>query len=127
MWRQPAILAPLSGWLGPYFSRSDIRPGISFSAISISLRPHSASDRSATLYGNESTVDISISNSVSVVGTDGRSDRRQSRRSRQQSRVRQHGVDSTPCGPATLAAPQHRTIGGLPHSSNLVDWLNGAF
>ena len=52
MCRQPAILAPAKGWLAPYFSRSDISPGISVSASSISRRPHSASDMSATLQGS---------------------------------------------------------------------------
>lgn len=39
MWRHPAILAPFNVFNGPYFSRIDINPGISFSAIMISLRP----------------------------------------------------------------------------------------
>lgn len=43
MWRQPAILAPLRIFIGPYFLRIAIKPGISFSAISISARPHAAS------------------------------------------------------------------------------------
>ncbi len=43
---------PASGLLGPYFLRRAIRPGISFSASSISFRPQSANDRSATLYGS---------------------------------------------------------------------------
>ena len=42
----------LSGFVWPYFSRSAIRPGISFSASMISLRPQSASEMSATLYGS---------------------------------------------------------------------------
>src|SRR5690606_29272670 len=49
MWRQPAILAPLSGFSAPYLARSAISPGISFSASAISLRPHSARLRSAPL------------------------------------------------------------------------------
>ena len=49
MCRQPAMRAPLSGCRAPYSSRSAIRPGISFSAIAISLRPHSARPMSATL------------------------------------------------------------------------------
>src|SRR6476661_4689149 len=52
MCRQPAMRAPASGFECPYFSRKAIRPGISFSANMISLRPQSASDMSATLYGN---------------------------------------------------------------------------
>src|SRR5688572_22970431 len=50
MCRQPATRAPLSGCLAPYSRRSSIRPGISVSAIWISLRPQSARLRSATLY-----------------------------------------------------------------------------
>src|SRR6185312_11331183 len=42
MWRQPAMRAPLSGALALYSARSAIRPGISFSAIRIFLRPSSA-------------------------------------------------------------------------------------
>src|SRR5512146_20322 len=53
MWRLPAMRAPFSGCWGPYFSRVAIRPGISFSAISISLRPKSASLISFTLYGRD--------------------------------------------------------------------------
>src|SRR5690606_6758207 len=40
--------APASGWLSPNSARSAIRPGISCSASRISLRPHSASERSRT-------------------------------------------------------------------------------
>ena len=47
MWRQPAILAPLSGLAAPYFLRRYIRPGISFSARVSSLRPKSAREMSA--------------------------------------------------------------------------------
>src|ERR1700730_12653805 len=42
MWSEPAILAPLSGFLLPYSARVAIRPGISTSAMAISLRPQSA-------------------------------------------------------------------------------------
>merc|ERR1719159_112884 len=52
MWRQPAMRAPLSGLDGPYLVRIFISPGISFSDISITLRPHSARLMSATLYGS---------------------------------------------------------------------------
>ena len=48
MCRQPAMRAPLSGCAAPYSSRSAIRPGISVSAMAISLRPHSASPMSLT-------------------------------------------------------------------------------
>src|ERR1043166_5550320 len=50
MCSDPVTRTPLSGWPGAYFFRMDISPGISCSAIEISLRPHSASPRSATLY-----------------------------------------------------------------------------
>lgn len=40
--RQPAIRAPARGLEGPYFRRSSISPGISFSAIVNSFRPQSA-------------------------------------------------------------------------------------
>ena len=49
MCRQPAMRAPLSGCDLPYSSRSAIRPGISSSAIEISLRPQSAREKSLTL------------------------------------------------------------------------------
>ena len=41
--------APFNGCLGPYSSRVAIRPGISVSAIEISLRPNSASEMSLTM------------------------------------------------------------------------------
>src|ERR1017187_7968198 len=50
MWREPVIRTPAKGWVAEYFLRMDIRPGISYSAIIISLRPHSARRMSATLY-----------------------------------------------------------------------------
>ena len=43
MWRHPATRAPFSGLAAPYSLRMAMRPGISLSAISISLRPQSAS------------------------------------------------------------------------------------
>ena len=46
MCRLPMIRAPASGLLRPYFSRVAIRPGISCSAMVISLRPNSASEMS---------------------------------------------------------------------------------
>ncbi len=49
MWSEPVMRAPASGLAAPYSSRQAMRPGISTSASSISLRPHSASERSATL------------------------------------------------------------------------------
>src|SRR5262249_13175486 len=52
MWRQPAILAPFSGFDLPYFSRRAIRPGVSTSARSISLRPSCHRFSSFTLEGS---------------------------------------------------------------------------
>src|SRR6478609_5374102 len=49
MCSEPVIRAPASGWLSAYSRRVDISPGISCSASWISLRPNSASARSATL------------------------------------------------------------------------------
>src|SRR5690349_7957688 len=51
MCREPVTRTPCSGFSAAYLRRMDIRPGISCSAIEISLRPQSASDMSATLYG----------------------------------------------------------------------------
>src|SRR5271169_5622639 len=50
MWRHPTILAPFKGFVALYFSRRAMRPGISSSEISISLRPNAARLMSATLY-----------------------------------------------------------------------------
>ena len=49
MCRLPLMRAPSSGFCAAYFSRVAINPGISFSAISISLRPKSARVISLTL------------------------------------------------------------------------------
>ena len=47
MCSEPVMRAPFSGCDAPNSARSAIRPGISVSAISISLRPKSARPRSA--------------------------------------------------------------------------------
>ena len=49
IWRHPTILAPSSGFVFPYSSRKAIKPGISVSAIAISLLPKSAKLISFTL------------------------------------------------------------------------------
>jgi hypothetical protein len=46
MCSEPQMRAPRSGCSGPNSSRVAIRPGISVSAMAISLRPHSASPMS---------------------------------------------------------------------------------
>ena len=48
MCSEPVTRAPRSGFCAAYSSRIAIRPGISVSAIAISLRPHAASAMSAT-------------------------------------------------------------------------------
>ena len=47
MWMLPVMRAPFKGWLFANSSRIAMRPGISVSAILISLRPQAASDGSA--------------------------------------------------------------------------------
>ena len=49
MCSEPVMRAPVSGWLSPNSARRAMRPGISSSASSISLRPQGARERSATL------------------------------------------------------------------------------
>jgi hypothetical protein len=49
MCSEPVIRAPASGLAAEYSSRIAMRPGISVSAMAISLRPQAASPRSATL------------------------------------------------------------------------------
>src|SRR5713226_2907707 len=49
MCSDPAIRAPRSGWIAAYSSRIAMRPGISVSAMAISFRPQSASEKLATL------------------------------------------------------------------------------
>ena len=48
MCSEPAMRAPFRGFASPNSARSAISPGISVSAISISLRPKSASAMSLT-------------------------------------------------------------------------------
>src|SRR5664279_3289792 len=61
MCSEPVIRAPFSGWASAYSRRIDIRPGISCSASTISLRPNSASERSATLKS------VSVATAVGVI------------------------------------------------------------
>src|SRR6516162_10100313 len=51
MCSEPVMRVPRSGCVLAYSARTAIRPGISCSARVISLRPNSASERSATLNG----------------------------------------------------------------------------
>ena len=48
MCSEPAMRAPFSGFFAAYSSRTAIRPGISVSAMSISLRPQEARPMSLT-------------------------------------------------------------------------------
>src|ERR1700722_19350894 len=56
MCSEPVMRTPASGFSAAYLRRIDIRPGISCSAIEISLRPQSARVRSATLKEGEAAV-----------------------------------------------------------------------
>ena len=61
MCKEPDTRTPLRGCAAAYFLRIAIKPGISFSAISISFLPKSAKEISLTLYSNlESNVKFSI-------------------------------------------------------------------
>ena len=70
MCSDPVIRAPRSGWEPANSVRTAISPGISCSARPISLRPNSASDRSATLYGS-GAVDMRSPHHGCVVTTAG--------------------------------------------------------
>src|ERR1700736_1552049 len=50
MWSEPAMRAPRRGCNGPNSSRVAIRPGISVSAMAISLRPQEARPMSLTTW-----------------------------------------------------------------------------
>src|SRR5580693_7295448 len=56
MCREPVMRTPARGFSAAYLRRMDIRPGISCSAIEISLRPQSARLRSATLKAGAAAV-----------------------------------------------------------------------
>lgn len=56
MWRQPEIRAPFRGFDWLYISLIFISPGISFSAMSMALRPHSARLMSARTDGRRGKV-----------------------------------------------------------------------
>ena len=67
MCNDPVMRAPARGWLAAYSERMAIRPGISCSARTISLRPNSAAVRSATLKGR---VVSSSGHGISFFGSD---------------------------------------------------------
>src|SRR5215204_1523949 len=66
MCSDPMTRAPASGCLPRYSARIDMRPGISCSASWISLRPHSASERSATLKAGRSVALLTRVGAVAV-------------------------------------------------------------
>ena len=71
MCNDPVTRTPASGLLGAYFSRIAINPGISFSAMEISLRPQSASVLSRTLkscFTNDSVAVAVVDIVLSVKG-----------------------------------------------------------
>src|SRR6185312_6338892 len=59
MWSDPLTRTPASGRAPAYFLRMDIKPGISCSAMVISLRPQSAREGSATLQAAAGAVEES--------------------------------------------------------------------
>src|SRR6516162_9068001 len=97
--------APRSGCVGANSSRIAMRPGISVSAIAISLRPKSASDRSATLKspaGRSDRVGFSV---AFMLDTPDLSERRID--------------DPHPAEPGRLRAPQRRARRNAPQPA----WL----
>src|ERR1035441_8474560 len=60
MCSEPVTRTPASGFPAAYLFRIDIRPGISCSAMVISLRPQSASAMSATLYFKSVTSNVEL-------------------------------------------------------------------
>src|SRR5580704_1331116 len=62
MCSEPVTRTPESGFSTAYFRRMAIRPGISYSAMEISLRPQSARERSATLKSVWFSVAVLIEN-----------------------------------------------------------------
>ena len=89
MCRLPAMRAPRSGCSGANSSRIAMRPGISVSAIAISLRPQSASARSATLKSEKFLVSVAAFIGHSIVG-----DRAAGGGKRSRHPVRGHGSTS---------------------------------
>src|SRR4029450_1671402 len=85
---EPAMRAPRSGCSGANSSRIAIKPGISVSAIAISLRPQSANPRSATLKSVKLFVWVTAFIGHSIVG-----DRAGEARTRSSPRAR-HGSTS---------------------------------
>mmetsp|Transcript_993 Transcript_993/g.3120 ORF Transcript_993/g.3120 Transcript_993/m.3120 type:complete len:294 (-) Transcript_993:17-898(-) len=67
MCSEPTILALAKGCSAPYSVRQAMRPGISTSASSMSLRPKSASDMSATLKSPEASTFLAIVLRVSEI------------------------------------------------------------
>ncbi len=87
MCSDPEIRAPRSGCWSAYSRRVAMRPGISCSASSISLRPNSARDRSATLKSvSASSMPVSVCTAVVVMrspaGSRWLAPRRRTRRAR---------------------------------------------
>ena len=64
MCSEPVTRTPASGLAAAYLLRIDISPGISCSAMVISLRPQSASAISATLYFSSVTSSVELAMSI---------------------------------------------------------------
>src|SRR5271167_4220087 len=69
MCSEPAMRAPRSGCCGANSSRIAMRPGISVSAMAISLRPQAASSMSATLKSAKFRISVTAFISHSLSGT----------------------------------------------------------
>src|SRR4029077_12783710 len=108
--------APRSDCSGENSSRIAIRPGISVSAMAISLRPQSASERSATLKSAKFFVSVATFIGHSIVG-----DRAAGGGKRSRHPVRGHGSTSAVAGkypePGRVAGHPVATLLGEGHES----------
>src|SRR5665213_3432029 len=69
MCSEPVTRTPASGFPAAYLFRIDIRPGISCSAMVISLRPQSASAMSATLYFKSVTSSVELAMRILLISS----------------------------------------------------------
>src|ERR1035441_4676463 len=69
MCSEPVTRTPASGFPAAYLFRIEIRPGISCSAMVISLRPQSASAMSATLYFKSVTSNVELAMRILLISS----------------------------------------------------------
>jgi hypothetical protein len=93
MCSEPAMRAPRSGCWGANSSRIAMSPGISVSAMRISLRPQSASERSATLKSAKFLVSVAAFMRHSLSSDPLRMNRRRSRHPASGSRFNERGCE----------------------------------